>query len=67
MTPPDDMQPIETAPKDGTRIVIWRPGYGLYAVHWDGSGWVNRPLIPRRPDLAARVIPAHEATHWKPL
>lgn len=29
-------QPIETAPKDGTKVLLWRSGYPMAPVgHWD--------------------------------
>jgi hypothetical protein len=32
-------QPIETAPKDGTRVILWAPDYCDYAV---GGEWCDR-------------------------
>ncbi|EIM25769.1 hypothetical protein [Microvirga lotononidis] len=54
--PPDDMQPIATAPTDGTRIEIWRPTYGLYSVQWKDGAWTIRE---------GKTVPAHEVTLWR--
>ena len=58
ITAPDDMQSIDTAPQDGTRITVWRQGYGLYSVQWLDGAWCVR---------AGRPIPPAEVTHWKAL
>ena len=56
MNRPDDMQTIDTAPRDGTRIVVWRANYGLYSVQWLAGEWTVR---------AGKTIPDNEVTHWK--
>jgi hypothetical protein len=61
----DDWQPIETAPKDGTRILIAsKEGVASASwsccIHWDPAGdWS---------DSDEYATPAgHEITHWMPL
>lgn len=54
---PEGFEPIETAPKDGTRIVVWRPKWGLYSVQWLNDAWTVRD---------GKTIPADDVTHWKP-
>ncbi len=62
-----DWQPIETAPRDGTKIIAWRPAVGVAdtmyyaeyegltggAWHWADDG--DAPHVERQP------------THWMPL
>lgn len=65
-------QPIETAPKDGSWILVYEPGADepcVYVVQWGvpewGGGpetWVTIALGPN-PD----TYNAEEATHWMPL
>jgi hypothetical protein len=63
METPAGMQLIETAPKDGTRIVIWHDKRGLYAASWhDGDWWITTPRGRR-----SRKIPDKKVTHWKAL
>lgn len=58
-TAPEGMEPIATspAPKDGTRIIVWRPRYGLYSVQWLDGAWTVRE---------GKTVPEAEVTHWKP-
>jgi hypothetical protein len=53
-------QPIETAPKDGFHILLYRPEI-MFSGYWGGvnSGWrINAPNLP-----AMYPLP----THWQPL
>ncbi len=64
--------PIETAPKDGTWILVYEPTEDAPSCHvvrwgtpeWGGgeSTWVTMPLGPN-PD----TYDADDATHWQPL
>lgn len=52
-------QPIETAPKDGTMILVHGP-YGFLIVHWGNeanSGWHGED----------GEWPEYACTHWMPL
>jgi hypothetical protein len=52
-----DWQPIETAPRDGTEILVWGGGHDVASVWWqdgDEDVWFNGDVI---------VHP----THWMPL
>jgi hypothetical protein len=57
-------QPIETAPRDGTRIIIGWPGGGIRYAYWlnnspTWSGW-------KVPSLEL-PLPSAPPTHWQPL
>lgn len=58
---PDEWQPIETAPKDGTRFLAWMPWFdGPCAVElwWEDGAWQMRD---RKFTMGCR------ATHWHPM
>lgn len=60
-----EWQPIETAPKDGTWVLGWAPGWTVVTM-----AWCDIPLYPvsDKPYWAQggaqRAVPA---THWMPL
>jgi hypothetical protein len=49
-------QPIETAPKDGTRLFLWSPDLGYHAGHWENAQWKT-----------LTGFNAGGPTHWMPL
>ncbi|WP_408015527.1 DUF551 domain-containing protein [Rhodovarius lipocyclicus] len=52
--------PIESAPRDGTFVLLWDRVVGLLHGWWDGKHWVHSwdsEIIPGQRDL----------THWRPL
>ena len=68
--------PIESAPKDGTRIMLWNGGDEPVFAHWDtslewGKGsrpvndWVSDWLTVDGYDAGADRV--HSPTHWQPL
>lgn len=70
--------PIETAPKDGTEVLLWwRAEIGHDVVdfwasgHWkrlgDGSaGWIGESFHASEPGYWTRLI-CERPTHWMPL
>jgi hypothetical protein len=67
-------QPIETAPKDGTRILIWDDDEGGYEIgFWSSNheSWLDNDICDGDPgkywpgDLLGNTI--FEPTHWMPL
>lgn len=71
-------QPIETAPKDGTRIDLWilndsapPHGWRLADVFWNGHAWVVWRLGRQKDNFGCveteEVQIANTITHWMPL
>jgi hypothetical protein len=58
----DGWQPIETAPKDGTRfLAFYVADEGIYDILWDeGLGWVSQ-------DYSIENFMQSDFTHWMPL
>lgn len=53
-----EWMPVETAPKDGTRILLYREGWAEnVAVCW----WSNSQ---DEWEVAAGLCPFYDATHW---
>lgn len=67
----DAWQPIATAPKDGTRVLIWGPNSDTVVCYW--NEWAHEPKwqpaaveasgAQGYPDVTIRGEP----THWMPL
>jgi hypothetical protein len=60
----DEWKPIETAPKDGTRIRVIR-GDLQDTVEWFHP--LNDWLVERDPDGVHHVLLSWQPTHWMPL
>lgn len=63
-----EWQPIETAPKDGTQVILYSPdrcencppdAVGMSMAKWDG-GWVVGTMYPS----GRNIFFNHEPTHW---
>lgn len=66
-----EWQPIETAPKDGTRILLLRPEREPTCGRWDDEKYANKPE-PHWTDDNARLWGRRDTktrtpTHWMPL
>lgn len=57
----DDWRPIETAPKDGTRLRAWGGGMEWH-VRWTG-GWTGYSVGGWILDNGIAINP----THWQPI
>ncbi len=53
-------KPIETAPKDGTSILVCCEIGFMYVAHWNGKLWLSDAC-------ADSYFGADDATHWMPL
>lgn len=65
-------QPIETAPKDGTYIIVWPPTYkGVCScARWYDDAYAKKPRpYWRRIDTHGSVLLSREnpPTHWMPI
>lgn len=59
---PDGWKTIDTAPKDGTQVLVaqWHRGsrnHSYRVAHWNGENW----------QAVLSVLPTHAVTHWQPL
>jgi hypothetical protein len=63
----DEWQPIETAPKDGTRVILGWPGGGVrYGFYLDNSH-TSGPWAGWRGPSMELPFPSPPPTHWQPL
>jgi hypothetical protein len=70
-----DWQPIETAPKDGTRIIAVVAGYHICVGVWvnkawcyfDASDFFSEGMWERYQRERAEAGASWEPTHWMPL
>lgn len=69
--PTQDRNPYETAPKDGTPVLLWGDDEGPYLMRWDAAGF--NPLVSTVPGIWISVDggftwcderPAGAPTHW---
>ena len=68
-----DWQPIETAPKDGTAVLVYPAtwnGHSVAIAKWESDKYAKkpRPYWSRNDDLGRVTISReHPPTHWMPL
>ncbi len=58
-----EWQPIETAPRDGTRVLVYEPGHPSYE---DDAGFIDL-AYHLYGEVWASVNGGSEPTHWMPL
>lgn len=62
-----EWQPIETAPRDGTLVLLWWDGDFAPVGFWQ-DGWVYTMTQARNLDGAViDILLGYEPTHWMPL
>ncbi len=64
-------QPIETAPKDGTHVIVWPPTWDgvTSCAYWDDDKYAKRPrpFWKRSDDLnRVSISRGKQPTHWMP-
>lgn len=52
-------QPIETAPRDGRRVLVCSEGRHMFVAFWDSKYWGWR--------VSRDSVVAADPTHWQPL
>lgn len=64
-------QPIETAPKDGTRVLLFRPRHGVVCGRWDDDKYAKRvrPYWSNDQERLWGTLETrdNQPTHWMPL
>lgn len=61
VTVTEDWQPIETAPKDGTEILVYEPNFehaAIYVCKYDDPVWI---------EAGGECYATWQPTHWMPL
>ena len=62
----NEWQPIETAPKDGTTVLLFSPGYGRWlGSHTGKPVWYCSKIGDR--DIPPPKSEISKPTHWMPL
>ena len=72
--PVGEWLPIESAPKDGSEILIWKPSSTVCIAHWevdpqwhwDGE-WPCWAVFMADDDFYSIYLDADWPTHWMPL
>lgn len=64
-----EWQPIETAPRDGTIVRVWREEFGEFVMAWNDkrSRWEGKHWGPIRALSIWWDIDAPQPTHWRAI
>jgi hypothetical protein len=64
-------QPIETAPRDGTKVIVWPPTWTATTsvANWDEQKYHKkpRPYWDRKDAFSVIDCRARPPTHWQPI
>lgn len=69
----DDWQPIETAPRDGSLVLVWPPtwdGHPAPLARWEPEEFKRRPrpYWRRNDDVGLPFVSRNNPpTHWRPI
>lgn len=67
----EDWRPIESAPKDGTTVLLYFPDRGSVCGSWDKDEYARKPAPYWSRDteriFGVRETRANQPTHWMPL
>lgn len=64
---PDGWRPIETAPRDGTDVLVWTPGYDCNVAFWGTDDWQSGHWFTSGGHDGTSMTPGQGPSHWMPL
>ena len=67
LRPATEWRPISTAPRDGTRVLVWSDADGAWPAEWRPAGDYGPGWYPSAGDGTGGDWGITDATHWQPL